>query len=101
MDQKRHRGFVVGSDTSPKGQATWKVRVKDSESPHNGQKLVVASVRGGMELARGLNVHFAIGTIDDQSGTKVLRAVDVCLEASDDPTTNHVRNQVKRSGGQS
>jgi hypothetical protein len=98
MEQKRHRGFVVGSDTSPKGQSTWKVRVKDSESRHDGQKLVVASVRDGLELARGLNVHFAVGTIDDQSGTKILRAVDVCLENPEDGQT---QNHVKRSGGQS
>lgn len=95
MDSKRCKGFVVGSDTSPKGQTTWRVRVKDSESPHDGQKLVVASVRGGLELARGLNVHFVIGAIDDQSGTKVLRAVDVCLEIPDDGQTH-----IKRSGGQ-
>lgn len=98
MNSKRTKGFVVGFDTAPKGQSVWKVRVKDPTSPHDGQKLVVASVRGGLELARGLNVHFAIGTIDDPSGTKVLRAVDVCLETPDqDQTANHI----KRSGGQS
>ncbi len=97
MLDRRHRGFVVGFDTVPEGRHVWKVRVKDSASPHDRQKLVVASVRGGLELARGLNVHFAIGTIDDSSGTKVLRAVDVCLESpNEDQTAN-----VKRSGGQS
>lgn len=101
MDSRRHKGFVIGSDNAQKGQVVWKVRVKDPTSPHDGQKLVVASVQGGMELARGLNVYFAIGTIDDPSGTKVLRAVDVCLETPDDDQTSHVKNQVKRSGGQS
>jgi len=101
MNSKRHKGFVVGFDGASEGRTVWKVRVKDSESPHDGQKLIVASVSGRMELARGLNVNFAIGTIDDQSGTKVLRAVDVCLEASDDQTISNVRNQVKRPGGQS
>ncbi len=96
MESERHRGFVVGSDTSQSGRNVWKVRVKDSESSHDGQKLVVASVRGGLELARGLNVHFAIGTINDHSGTKVLRAVDVCLEAPETDQTH-----VKRSRGQS
>jgi hypothetical protein len=98
MDSRRHTGFVVGSDNALEGRTVWKVRVKDPTSPHDGQKLVVASVRGGMELARGLNVNFAIGTIDDQSGTKVLRAVDVCLE---NPDGSQPTNHVKRSGGQS
>ncbi|MBI3956753.1 MAG: hypothetical protein HY340_02080 [Candidatus Kerfeldbacteria bacterium] len=95
----RHHGFVVGSDAVPEGRTIWKVRVKDPASPYDGHKLVVASVRGGLELARGLNVHFAIGTVDDLSGTKVLRAVDVCLET---PEGHRNQNQVTRSkGGQS
>jgi hypothetical protein len=94
---RQHKGFIVGFDTSPEGRHVWKVRVKDPGDPHDGQKLVVASVRGGLELARGLNVHFAIGTIDDSSGTKVLRAVDVCLETPDEDQTANVN----RSGGQS
>lgn len=84
MNNQRHAGFVVGSDTSPERREVWKVRVKDSTSQYDGQKFVVASVRGGLELARGLNVHFAIGTMDDPSGSKVLRAVDVCLETPKD-----------------
>lgn len=84
MEYRRHKGFVVGSDIAPEGRTIWKVRVKDPMSPHDGQKLVVASVRGELTLARGLNVHFAIGTIDDPSGEKVLRAVDVYLETPDE-----------------
>lgn len=84
MEIKRYRGFIVGSDIAGKEQIVWKVRVKDPTSPHNNQKLIVASVRGGIELARGLNVHFAIGTMDDASGSKVLRAVDVRLEVLED-----------------
>ena len=80
MFQERTKGFVVGSDTTPAGRKVWKVRVKDPESPYNEQKLVVASVRGGLELAQGLNVHFAIGTVDNASGNQALRAVDICLE---------------------
>lgn len=100
MASERTKGFVVGFDTAAEGRTVWKVRVKDSTSPHNGKKLVAASVRDGLTLARGLNVHFAIGTIDDSSGTKVLRAVDVSLETPDeDQTENHVK--VKRSGGES
>lgn len=98
MNSKRTKGFVVGFDTAQEGHFVWKVRVKDSTSPYDGQKLVVASVRGGLELARGLNVHFAIGTTDDPSGAKVLRAVDVCLEAPDEGQT---ANHVKRSGDKS
>lgn len=81
MELQRHRGFIIGSDASPEGRTVWKVRVKDPASTHDGQKLVVVSVRGGLELARGLNVHFAIGTVDDHSGVKVARAVDVKLES--------------------
>lgn len=97
MNNRRHTGFVVGSDASTERREVWKVRVKDPASQYDGQKFVAASVRGGLELARGLNVHFVIGTMDDPSGSKVLRAVDVCLEAPDkDQTAN-----IKRSGGQS
>lgn len=95
MNSKRTKGFVVGFDSASEGRAVWKVRVKDPGSSHDGQKLVVASVRGGLELAKGLNVHFAIGTMDDPSGAKVLRAVDICLEACDDD----LGTMVKRSGG--
>lgn len=96
MDTRRHIGFVVGSDPAPKGQWVWKVRIKDPASPHNGQKIVVASVRNNIALARGLNVNFAIGTMDDPSGVKVLRAVDVCLET----TGGEMESHKHRSGGQ-
>lgn len=92
MQHSRHRGFVLGSDYAPKGQKIWKVRVKDPQSPFNGQKLVVASISDGIALAQGLNVNFVIGTVDDLSGAKTPRAVDVCLEVLD--------NGHKRSGGQ-
>lgn len=77
---QRHRGFVCGSNISSDQHMVWSVRVKDPESNHNGKRLVVASVHDGLELARGLNVHFAIGTIDGPKGEKIMRAVDVCLE---------------------
>lgn len=80
---QRHKGFVVGSDPGSDG-IVWKVRVKDQDSPYNGQKLVAASIRGGLALARGLNVNFAVGTVDTQSGEKAMRAVDVALEAPDE-----------------
>ena len=79
---QRHCGYVTGSHEASSGHKVWTVRVKDRGSSYDGQKLIVASIRGGLELARGLNVHFAIGTIDDQSGQKVSRAVDVCLETA-------------------
>ncbi len=97
MDQKRTKGFVIGSSTASKGRIVWKVRVEDPASPHNGQKLVVASIQGGLELAQGLNVDFAVGTVDGPLGTKILRAVDVRLEDPDDVPNI---NQVKRTGGQ-
>lgn len=77
---ERHKGYVVGRDETSEGQKIWKVRVKDPASPHNKQKLIVASVHDQLELAQGLNVNFAIGTIDDKDGNKVSRAVDVRLE---------------------
>ena len=85
---QRHRGFVVGSRSSQKDQKIWTVRVKDPHSQYNERKFVAISVRGGLELAQGLNVHFAIGTIDDQRGAKILRAVDVCLESPEDIQVN-------------
>jgi hypothetical protein len=48
----------------------------------------VASVNGALELARGLNVNFAIGTIDDSTGNKALRAVDVRLDLPGDMSNN-------------
>jgi hypothetical protein len=83
MENNRHKGFVVGSDQNPEGQPVWKVRVNDAGSSYDGTKLIVASVCDGLELARGLNVNFAIGTVDDNSGQKALRAVDVRLEVPD------------------
>jgi hypothetical protein len=80
MEERRHRGFVVGCSQSPEGKSVWRVRVKDTDSSFDGQKLVVASIHGGLELARGLNVNFAIGTVDDLSGGKAVRAVDLRLE---------------------
>ena len=96
MDNNRHKGFVVGCDQSPGGKAIWRVRVKDKGSSFNGRKLVVASVHDGIELARGLNVDFAIGTVDDTSGEKVTRAVDVRLEVPD-AQPQSVGQPVKRS----
>lgn len=78
---ERHAGYVTGSERSKAGHFFWTVRVKDTESPYNGQYLVVASIHKGLALARGLNVNFAIGTVDDREGKEVLRAVDVRLEA--------------------
>jgi hypothetical protein len=90
---RRYRGFVVGSELSRDGRSVWSVRVKDPGSGYDGQKLVVASVHGGLELARGLNVNFVIGTLDDQSGSPALRAVDIRLEIPSQPFS--------KSGGRS
>lgn len=78
---ERHKGYVAGSNQSASsGQVIWTVRVKDSESPYDGRKFSVASAHGDINLARGLNVDFAVGTVDDEEGKKVMRAVDVRLE---------------------
>ncbi len=86
---ERHRGFVAGFHTTQDRRIIWSVRVKDLRSNYNGQKLVVASIQDGIALARGLNVHFAIGTVDDPSGRKVPRAVDVALEPLGGTTTSN------------
>ena len=92
---ERHKGYVVGSDETPSGQLAWTVKVKDTDSPYDRQKLNVASTHKELTLARGLNVNFAVGTLDDREGKKVLRAVDVRLET---PSANHSQGQpVKRS----
>lgn len=72
MAQERTMGYVVGSDIV-QGRTTWKVR---SEA---GEKFEVASVRGGIALAPGLNVSFLIGRFNKESGQDVRRAVDVML----------------------
>ncbi|MBU6323834.1 MAG: hypothetical protein KGI41_03650 [Patescibacteria group bacterium] len=76
---KRHRGFVIGVDVIS-GHEVWKVRVNDSRSEHHGKKFSVASVNENVRLAKGLNVHFLIGTVDDEHGKKSPRAVDVRVE---------------------
>ncbi len=90
QDDTRHEGFVVGSDSSRGASTVWKVRVKDRSSPHDGKKLIVASIHGGIELARGLNVNFAIGTVDDSVGDQALRAVDVRLSAAQPQSTTSI-----------
>ncbi|MDE2018980.1 MAG: hypothetical protein KGJ13_01385 [Patescibacteria group bacterium] len=60
------------------------MRIKDAGSPYDGQKFTVASIHGGLELARGLNVTFVLGTVDDETEQKVIRAVDVRLEGIPD-----------------
>ena len=80
----RYRGYIVGSETRPGGRLVWKVRIKEAGNPHDGQKFTVASIHGGLELARGLNVTFVLGTVDDETGEKVMRAVDVRLEGIPD-----------------
>jgi hypothetical protein len=74
MSDQRHNGFVVGINGK---SAT--VRVKDQDSPFDGQKFVVASTHDNITLAQGLNVNFLIGTVDGQSQEKIPRAVDVSL----------------------
>jgi hypothetical protein len=81
MNDQRHQGFVLGYDRGSDNHMVWKVRVKDSASRYDGQKLIVASTNNGLELARGLNVNFMIGTIDNSRNGKDLRAVDVRLES--------------------
>ena len=100
MEKQRHKGFVARGDQShSSGKTVWKVRVKDAESSFDGQLIIVASTHGGIELGRGLNVDFAIGTVDDETGNKVPRAVDVCLESPDaKPESESQTSQQVRRG---
>lgn len=84
ITQIRHHGFVLGSDLVG-NRRTWKVRVKDEQSRYDGQKFVVASVHGDIELAQGLNVHFVVGTMDGSGDNTVLRAVDVRIVEREQP----------------
>lgn len=93
---QRHKGYVVGCDRNPDGKNIWKVKVKDRSSPFSSQKFIVASVHDQLELARGLNVNFAVGTIDDEKGQKVSRAVDVRLET---PPINGNSQKVRKEKG--
>ena len=77
---ERLRGYVGELRNGPRGRTAPRVCVKDPASPLNGRWFTVASTHGGLELAKGLNVTFVIGTIDDENGQKVPRAVDVRLE---------------------
>lgn len=79
--EERVQGFVIGSSIGARGEPVWKVRVNDAASPHCGQKFPVASVRDNIALARGLNVTFLIGTMDDGQGQQAMRAVDVQLRS--------------------
>jgi hypothetical protein len=82
---RRHSGFVIGKDTTQGGNVVWKVRVSDSASPFNERKLVVASVHANLELAQGLNVTFAIGSVSSSGNKKEPRAVDVLIHQPEVP----------------
>lgn len=79
MQTTRVKGFVVGENKGSSG-SYWTVRVKDSSSQYDGNKLNVLSVHNNISLGRGLNVNFIIGTIDGPNGVKVNKAVDVNVE---------------------
>lgn len=98
-DTRRLLGYVVGCDLSQNSKTVCKVRVKDPTSPYNGQKFIVASVRGGLELSQGLNVTFVLGTVDDPTGEKVTRAVDIRLESPNPPTSTGQTSQQEGENG--
>lgn len=79
-NHQRHRGYVIGSGKRRDETIFWTVKVKDESDPNHGKKFVVVSVHDQLELAKGLDVNFVIGTMDDQNGQKVLRAVDVIVD---------------------
>lgn len=74
---KRHQGFVAELSTA--NNEYWIVKVDDKNSEYHGTRLLVASIRGNIALAKGLNVNFCVGNVDGPGGKPVNRAVDVCL----------------------
>jgi hypothetical protein len=80
LETKRISGFVIARDGTT-DKPVWKVRVKQPGHALDGQKLIVASAHDDIALAKGLNVNFLIGTVDNQQNASALRAVDVCLTA--------------------
>ncbi len=73
---KRHAGFIVGS--TRKGEIDyWTVRVKDDSSEFNGRKFEVLSVHDSVQLGRGLNITFLVGSVDSREQERILKAVDV------------------------
>lgn len=71
--QVRFKGHILNE------QSPWRVRIKDPDSSFNGKVISVASVINCTELARGLNVTFQVGTVD-QGNRRVLKAVDLRLD---------------------
>jgi hypothetical protein len=80
-EQARVKGFVVGSDQVGQEKAVvWKVRVKRNQgTEHDGKKFEVASVKGGIELAKGVDVTFVLGPVQER-GNPVLKALDVAID---------------------
>ncbi len=76
---KRHEGYVTGHSRSGK---CWMVKVKDPASEYHGTRMPIASICGDITLAKGLNVNFCVGSVDDQQGQPANRAVDVRLSKS-------------------
>jgi hypothetical protein len=76
----KYKGFVVGYDHVDEGAVIWKVRVKDRSCALDGVKLIVASTKNDVKLARGANVTFLIGSVDGLRGSKSPRAFDVELD---------------------
>ncbi|MCA9363647.1 hypothetical protein KC727_00270 [Candidatus Kaiserbacteria bacterium] len=56
----------------------WKVRVNDETNELHWRKFEVASVHGGIQLAKGLEVEFLLGSFR-KDGHPVQKAVDVAL----------------------
>jgi hypothetical protein len=75
--ENRIQGYVIAGDLSKQGKTVWKVRVNQPGSIFHKRKIIVASIHGDITLARGLNVSFILGSVNDSQGRPVLRAVDV------------------------
>ncbi len=56
----------------------WKVRVNDKTNGLHWKKFEVASVHGGIQLAKGLEVEFLLGNFL-KGGYSVQKAVDVTI----------------------
>lgn len=80
-NDKRCKGYVVGSDTVNK-EIVWKVKATSASGEgqqHLGKKFEVASTHGEILLAKGLDVTFIVGSFGKH---KYFKAVDVDVDVT-------------------
>jgi hypothetical protein len=81
---ERIKGFVIAGDVHPVTEkVTWKVRVNQVGHSDYKKKFEVASTHASVELAKGVDVTFIIGSFGPQPDNKQKRkAVDVMVTST-------------------